>query len=141
MRQLDNVKKDELAKKLEAKEHECLEYRARLDRVPQISIQMETVTPVEVLEKEVEDRMKDMRDQMEACRVRIEGIFQEMGMLKTTVREKIVVPTLVDYSDAVIDEQSQVIGASYQAQVDEAPSERQVENDSANEELVVPEAS
>ena len=30
LRSLDNMKKDELQKRLEAKESECLEYRARL---------------------------------------------------------------------------------------------------------------
>ena len=33
LKNLDNVKKDELVRKLEAKEHECLEFRASLSKI------------------------------------------------------------------------------------------------------------
>ena len=41
---------------------------------------------------------------MEASRKKIAGIMQEMQLIKTTVREKIVVPLNLDYSEAVVDE-------------------------------------
>lgn len=46
LRSLDNMKKDELQKRLEAKESECLEYRARLSTSiqPQSSQQFEPKT-------------------------------------------------------------------------------------------------
>ena len=83
LRQLDSVKKDELMRKLEAKEQECLEYRARLDPMKQ-AITEESHTP-RALEAEVERQMSESRSQMATARMRIETLIQEMSLLKTTV--------------------------------------------------------
>jgi ABC-type methionine transport system ATPase subunit len=64
----------------------------------------EEPTPVAVLEAEVQRKMDELREQMEASRKKIAGIMQEMQLIKTTVREKIVVPLNLDYSEAVLDE-------------------------------------
>lgn len=105
---LENVKKDELMKKLDAKEHECLEYRARLDRSAQpasFSLEENSLTPVAVLEAEVERKMKELRQEMEDSRSKIAGFIQDMQIIKTTTREKFVVPLNLDHSEAaVIDE-------------------------------------
>lgn len=101
---MENVKKDELLKKLDAKEHECLEYRAKLERQPvSVSLDSQTPTPVTVLEAEVEQRMAELREKMEESRGKIAGLIQEMQLIKTTAREKIVIP--LDQSEAaVVDE-------------------------------------
>lgn len=83
LRQLDSVKKDELIRKLEAKEQECLEYRARLDPMKQV-ITEERPTP-QALEAEVERQMSESRSHMAASRMRIETLIQEMSLLKTTL--------------------------------------------------------
>jgi hypothetical protein len=105
---LDSVKKDELIKRLEAKEQECLEYRARLDRIkpPSSDEDPDALTPVAVLEAEVERRMETLRVDMELSRSRIAGLMQEMQLVKTTARERINVLANVEYSEA--DEQSRL---------------------------------
>jgi hypothetical protein len=105
---LDSVKKDELIKRLEAKEQECLEYRARLDRIkpPSSDEDPDALTPVAVLEAEVERRMETLRVDMELSRSRIAGLMQEMQLVKTTARERINVLANIEYSEA--DEQSRL---------------------------------
>lgn len=105
---LENVKKDELMKKLDAKEHECLEYRARLDRSAQpasFTLDESSLTPVAILEAEVERKMKELKQEMEDSRAKIAGLVQDMQIIKTTTREKILVPFIADHSEmAELDE-------------------------------------
>jgi hypothetical protein len=51
---LDNVKKEELIKQLEAKEHECLEYRAKLSNIQPLSIASADQKDAPVIELEAE---------------------------------------------------------------------------------------
>jgi len=51
---LDNVKKEELIKQLEAKEHECLEYRAKLSNIQPLSIASTDQKDAPVIELEAE---------------------------------------------------------------------------------------
>ena len=75
LRQLDAVKKDELIKKLEAKEHECLEYRAKLEPMTSGITSLNEQPLLQVLEKEVARKMTEARSQMENSRQRIEGLI------------------------------------------------------------------
>jgi predicted nuclease with TOPRIM domain len=95
LRQLDSLKKDDLVKRLEAKEHECLEYRARLEpMVAGLTTVEEPKTP-QALERELERKAAELKAQMEAERKRIEQLMDEMAHLKTTVRERINLPPFI----------------------------------------------
>lgn len=94
LRHLDALKKDDLVKRLEAKEHECLEYRARLEPMVAGLTQVEEPKTPTALEQELERKSAEIKAQMEAERENIERLVQEMAMLKTTVRERITVPII-----------------------------------------------
>lgn len=66
MKTLELLKKDDLVKQLEAKEQECLEYRAKLNKIEPQTIQEEEEEdkPVEMLESEVIARMTELREIM-----------------------------------------------------------------------------
>ena len=48
---------------------------------------------VYALEAEVDRRMAEIREQMTVEHQKINGLFLEMSLLKTVVRERIVIPT------------------------------------------------
>jgi predicted nucleic acid-binding Zn-ribbon protein len=90
---LDNMKKDELQKRLEAKESECLEYRARLGTSiqPQTSSQFEPKS-LPQLEGEAQQRIAEFEKGFREAHEKVQGLLKEIGDLKTTVRERTVVP-------------------------------------------------
>jgi predicted nucleic acid-binding Zn-ribbon protein len=95
LRSLDNMKKDELQKRLEAKESECLEYRARLGTAiqPQTSSssQFEPKT-LPQLEGEAKQRISEFEKGFQEAHKKVLELVKEIGELKTTTRERTVVP-------------------------------------------------
>ena len=93
LRSLDNMKKDELQKRLEAKESECLEYRARLGTSiqPQKTSQFEPKS-LPQLEGEAQQRIAEFETGFREAHEKVLAVIKEIEELKTTVRERTVLP-------------------------------------------------
>ena len=85
----------EAEKRLEAKESECLEYRARLGTAiqPQTSSSSQfEPKSLPQLEGEAQQRIADFERGFREAHEKMQGLFKEIGELKTMVRERTVVP-------------------------------------------------
>jgi hypothetical protein len=93
LRSLDNMKKDELQKRLEAKESECLEYRARLGTAiqPQTSSSQFEPKSLPQLEGEAQQRIAEFEKGFHEAHQKVLELVKEIGELKTTIRERTVV--------------------------------------------------
>ena len=89
LRSLDNTKKDELQKRLEAKESECLEYRARLGTSiqPQSSQLFEPKT-LPQLEGQVRERIAQFEAGLKQGHEKVQAMIDEMVASVKTVEVK-----------------------------------------------------